>query len=235
MKSQVKFYYVYIITNTVLNKQYVGSRMCYKDNIEDDNYWGSSKYLNEDYKIYGKENFIKEILKKDCKNKKKLLDVETEYILKYNTLESNGYNRFLPNKNYGFHCAGKKASQETREKLSKSHKDSSAWSRGKKLSEKHKNNIGKGNKGKIRTLEMNELNRQRNLGINNPNFGLKRSPETRQKQREAQLGEKNHMYGKHRSEETKKKIHETFKLKRENKFKQEMEGIQATQMSLIQF
>ena len=55
MKKEVTFYYVYIITNLILNKQYVGSRLCYKSKIKNDNYWGSSGYLDEDYKIYGRE------------------------------------------------------------------------------------------------------------------------------------------------------------------------------------
>jgi hypothetical protein len=134
--KKYKFLYVYIITNTVLNKQYVGSHVCYKDSIENDGYWGSSKYLNKDYKIYGKENFKKEILKYNCKNKKHLLDEETKFILRYNTLSPNGYNKFLPNKRYGFHSYGSKLSEnhklaisnaqknkvvsaETRDKLSK--------------------------------------------------------------------------------------------------------------------
>ena len=42
--------YIYIITNTITNKQYVGSRM-YKGNPLKDSYMGSSKQLKEEYKI----------------------------------------------------------------------------------------------------------------------------------------------------------------------------------------
>ena len=55
-----KFYYVYLITNLILNKQYIGSRICYKEDPNTDGYMGSSKYLSGDYKIYGIENFTKE-------------------------------------------------------------------------------------------------------------------------------------------------------------------------------
>lgn len=106
MKKQVKFYYVYIITNMISNKQYVGSRKCYKNKIEDDYYWGSSKYLSADINNYGICNFKKEILKENCKDKIDMLNTETEYILKYNTLSPNGYNRFLPNNKYGFYSNG---------------------------------------------------------------------------------------------------------------------------------
>ena len=124
MKKEPNFYYVYLITNLALNnKQYVGSRMCYAPTPNEDIYWGSSKYLNEDYEIYGKDKFIKEIITTKYTNVKDMLDGETEYILKYNTLAPNGYNRFLPNRKNGFHGGGnigywkgKKQSEETIEK-----------------------------------------------------------------------------------------------------------------------
>lgn len=143
MKKEVKFYYVYVITNLILNKQYVGSKICYKDDIND-NYMGSSKYLNEDYKRYGKENFKKEILEKNYKNIKDMLQGETEYILKYHTLFPNGYNRFLPNKRYGFHTNGIKHTEETKQKMRKPHK---------KLSEETKQKMSNSHKGKKLSFE----------------------------------------------------------------------------------
>ena len=70
----MKIYYVYQIINTILNKQYIGSRV--SKQINDDNYMGSSKYLNEDYEIYGKENFIKKIINDEYKNIDDLLEGE---------------------------------------------------------------------------------------------------------------------------------------------------------------
>jgi hypothetical protein len=44
-------YYIYVISNNINGKQYVGSRKAYIGKPEDDmSYMGSSKYLNEDYK-----------------------------------------------------------------------------------------------------------------------------------------------------------------------------------------
>jgi hypothetical protein len=114
--KEPNFYYIYIITNLILNKQYIGSRMCYKDDPNNDDYWGSSKYLNEDYKIYGKENFTKEIITSDYKNIKDMLEGETKFILEYNTLEPNGYNRYLPNRYPNFYTGNCVVSKETREK-----------------------------------------------------------------------------------------------------------------------
>ncbi|MFA5154118.1 MAG: hypothetical protein WC554_16330, partial [Clostridia bacterium] len=120
MKKEIKFYYVYIITNNVLNKQYVGSRICYKEKINDDNYWGSSKYLDADYLIYGKNNFTKEILKDDYQNVDDMLIGESENMHKYNTFEPFGYNRYDPIKRKGFHTGGCCLTDITKEKLSKS-------------------------------------------------------------------------------------------------------------------
>jgi len=55
------FYYVYIITNNIDNTQYVGSKMCYVRDPYNDNYFGTSKYLNKDILKYGKENFDKKL------------------------------------------------------------------------------------------------------------------------------------------------------------------------------
>lgn len=191
MKKEVKFYYVYLITNLVLNKQYVGSRMCYKNNIEEDNYMGSSKYLHADYEIFGIENFTKQIINFDCVNKIDMLDCETKNILKYNTLAPIGYNKFLPNQRKGFHMGGCKP-----------------WNTGKKgtyhlppETEEHKQKISKANKGKKRNgptwnlgltkktnqsiKKMSDTKKQHKiwLGKNNPNFNGKitNKPEVKEK------------------------------------------------------
>jgi len=101
--------YVYLITNLLSMRQYVGSRI--KSNglpLEDINYMGSSKYLNLDIKMFGKENFKKEIVEivnDDC-SYEYLLDRESFYIEKFNTLEPNGYNRFIPNQKSRFNMVG---------------------------------------------------------------------------------------------------------------------------------
>ena len=141
MTKQIQFYYVYIITNIVLNKQYVGSRICYKDKIEDDNYWGTSKYLKEDYKIYGKHNFIKEILKDNYHNTNDMLNGESEYMHQYNTFAPNGYNRYDPILRKGFHTGGCKHSDKTKNKISESQL-------GHQPSEKTRNKIAQAMTGK---------------------------------------------------------------------------------------
>lgn len=176
MKRQVNFYYVYLITNIILNKQYVGSRICYALTPEEDIYWGTSDYLDADIKIYGIENFTKEIISTEYTNKNDMLNGETFYILKYNTLEPNGYNRFLPNVRKGFHRAGQSTYNIWVEKYGVEIADQKLKECNAKIS---------------KTLK--ELYK---IKENHPMFGRGYLIE----------GEKNGMYNKHHSEKAKKQI-----------------------------
>ena len=67
-EEQVKYYnylptkyYVYLITNLLNGKIYVGARHTEKS-IKNDNYWGSGDRIKLAIKKYGKENFKKEII-----------------------------------------------------------------------------------------------------------------------------------------------------------------------------
>lgn len=160
MKSKTpNFLYVYSITNISLNKKYVGSKMCYKKDPYNDNYWGSSKYLNDDYKIYGKKNFKKEIIQ-FYDNPNIMLNGETEYILKLNTLHPHGYNRYLPDKQPKFHMAGthNKHTELTKIKIGKK-------LRGISLSEETKRKIAISNTGKKRSLEVRKKYSEAKKGI----------------------------------------------------------------------
>lgn len=54
-------YYIYITTNLINQKKYIGKRKC-KCDIAQDTYLGSGKILQSAIKKYGKENFAKNIL-----------------------------------------------------------------------------------------------------------------------------------------------------------------------------
>lgn len=109
------FYYVYKITNKLTGKPYIGSRKYEGDDPYKDDYMGSSIYLNEEMKTIGGVNFEKEILG-FYNSPKESLDMESEMIEKVNTLEPNGYNRYIPNK--GFCRTGQKATDEARSNMS---------------------------------------------------------------------------------------------------------------------
>lgn len=154
-------YYVYVITNTILNKKYIGCRIT-KLNPEDDNYMGSSRYLKQAYKEYGRDKFKKEIVK-TYKNGFDMLNGEVKHILKYDTLEPRGYNRMLPSLNRPF--KHKIMSEETKRKISAATKgrvvsEESMMLRMETLSKRTKEEqqiinekISKGNKGKTHSEE----------------------------------------------------------------------------------
>jgi group I intron endonuclease len=122
--------FIYITTNLINGKQYIGSHSGNKD----DRYLGSGKLLKYSIKKYGREKFKREIL--EICNPSDNLILETKYIKEYNTISPNGYN-ILEN---GGHIIWDK---ELKERLSQNQKN-------KKLSEDHKRKIGKALKGKKR-------------------------------------------------------------------------------------
>ena len=129
-----KYHYVYLTTNLLNGKQYVGDHSTYNLN---DGYLGSGKILKDSIRKNGKENFKREILK-ICESKNKAFDLQIKYINEYNTLAPNGYN-ISPKGGSGtreWHSH----SPETKKKMSESHK-------GKKLSISHREKISNSNRG----------------------------------------------------------------------------------------
>lgn len=122
-----KIFYVYITTNLINRKQYVGDRSCACD-PKKDSYLGSGKYFKHAENNYGKENFKKEILEQ-FNTKKDAFDAQEKYIKKYNTLTPNGYN-ISPK---GGHQCKNGASTESR-KLMSIAKQGNSYKKGKKLS-----------------------------------------------------------------------------------------------------
>ena len=99
--------FVYVTTNLINRKQYVGSHK----GEENDIYLGSGKILLKAIKRYGKENFKKEILE-ECDPSLNLI-LETKYIKEYNTLVPNGYNISVT----GGNGLGGKLNEETKRKI----------------------------------------------------------------------------------------------------------------------
>ena len=211
--------FVYLTTNLINGKQYVGSH----NGEENDSYLGSGRpYFLRALEKYGKENFKREILE-ICDASDNLL-LETKYIKEHNTLIPNGYNisptgghglngklneetkkkisknisgEKHPNWNKPSPMRGKKHSEETLKKMSENRKGKPAWNKGKKWSKETKEKISEKIKGK-----------------NHPNFGKHLSEETKEKIRQS-----NSKVRGPRSEETKRKISEFWKKKRAEKIK----------------
>lgn len=101
---------------------------------------------------------------------------------------------------------GRKHTDESKKKMSMSHKNQKVSEETKKkLSEL---NSGSGNPfyGKHHTKESRKIISIKNSGINSPMYGKKHSKETLEKMRQAKLGEKHPMYGKHFSEKVRENM-----------------------------
>lgn len=96
--------YVYLITNLVNNRKYIGKKNFYftktkqvkgkkkRTKVESDwkDYYGSNKELQADVDKFGKESFKREILKL-CKTKGEFGYYEAKYQFDNNVLESDDY------------------------------------------------------------------------------------------------------------------------------------------------
>lgn len=103
--------FIYITTNIVNGKQYIGSHST--DNMND-GYIGSGRCFLRSVKKYGRKNFKREILE-ECEPSLNLI-LEEKYIKDYNTLSPDGYN-LSPT---GGHGLRGKVSEKTIEKIRKS-------------------------------------------------------------------------------------------------------------------
>jgi group I intron endonuclease len=90
MKMTKKYHFVYITTNLINGKQYVGDHST--NILETDNYLGSGKpYFLRALNEYGVKNFKREILE-FFPTKQESFNAQEKYIQKYNTLIPLGYN-----------------------------------------------------------------------------------------------------------------------------------------------
>ena len=84
----MKYIFVYITTNLLNGKQYVGD---HSTNNLNDGYIGSGyPYFIRAIKEHGKENFKREILE-FFDTKEEAFAAQEKYIIQYNTLAPNGY------------------------------------------------------------------------------------------------------------------------------------------------
>ena len=182
-------YCIYKITNLINGKTYIGQHK-YKD--LNDKYMGSGVHLKRAQKKYGIENFKKDILVFGIVKKSFIDLLEKEYIKFYRSIGKAEYN-VADGGEGGSPNKGKHFSEETKRKMSESHKGigrSEEWRR--KQSEAHK--------GKKR----GPMSEEQKKKISEAHKGYHHSEEVRKKISESHKG-------KSFSDETKRKMSEARK------------------------
>jgi group I intron endonuclease len=180
-------HFVYITTNLINGKQYVGDHST--NNLEKDKYLGSGKTtLKFAIKKYGKINFKREILE-FFPTRKEAFDAQEKYIIKYNTLTPNGYN--ISPKG-GSQCSGG-VSEETKKRMSIAKLNQSIETK-EKISQ---------------TLQNHPVSYETREKIRKSHTGKKQSTQTKEKKHLSMLGKNTNP----KSEKTKEKI----SLKRKGK------------------
>lgn len=186
--------YIYLITNTLNGKIYVGKHST--DNLND-GYMGSGVALHRAYNKYGQEHFSKKILAY-ADTEEKLNWFERFYIKKYHA-RTKGYN--LTDGGEGTLGLTRTFSEEHKRKLSESHKGQTAWNKGVQYTEETKRKLSESHKGQI---AWNKGKKCKQL-----------SEEHKRKISVAIKGRVSPNKGKHHSEEVKRKISEAMKRKKE--------------------
>ena len=209
-EHQNSYGFVYRIICKVNSKIYIGCKFFNKTWKP---YYGSSKKLKNDIKLYGKENFVREILEL-CGTREETISMEMQMHKQLNVSTAktpNGeqlfYNKIIST-GYIPDSTGKTPSAETRLKMSVALKGDKNPMFGKKSP-----NFGKAPSAETRLKLSVALK-----GDKNPMFGKTHSAETRLKLSEANKGDKNPNFGKTRSAETRMKLSEANKGKTPSNF-----------------
>jgi hypothetical protein len=82
------YYIIYKTTNLITAQEYIGCHIT--DNLND-GYLGSGKYLKRAVRLYGKENFKKEIIEY-CSSREEMADAESAYVTEEYVSRSDTYN-----------------------------------------------------------------------------------------------------------------------------------------------
>lgn len=154
--------YIYLTTNTLNSKRYIGMRILRHANINNDcNYLGSGKLLKQAISKYGKDKFLKQILYLSFE-RQDLFQSEIEIIATYGAVEDPMFYNIAHGGN-GVTLRGKNHPRY-----------------GKPLPEGHRKALKNSSrfKGHTHTKESKEQIRKAHLGENNFFYGKKHSLET---------------------------------------------------------
>lgn len=157
-------YYVYLTTNKINNKKYIG-KSSYWDCPSKHNYYGSGVLIKKAVKKYGKENFTKEILE-IFDNENDALQAEIRYIKKFNALEDDNFYNLSTG---GEGMEGMKMTEEIKKKMSESSKGIKSSMYGKTHSQETKEKMSKSRKGKLKSEEWRKKISEGQRGAKNHN------------------------------------------------------------------
>lgn len=198
------FGFIYITTNLIDKKKYIGQKKITKNDNHWKTYLGSGHALKKAIAKYGKENFDRKIID-IAFGFEELNNLELFYTKIFNVVVDREWYNLCYGGGGTKGTAGVKRTEETKQKLREA-----------KLGEKNPNY------NRVYSEEERQKLRDKMSGQGNPmygrsgelspNYGKIFSEETREKIRQATLGEKNHNYGKHMPEEQKEKLREYNKI-----------------------
>lgn len=210
---------IYKATNLINKKCYIGkSEYSIEKRINEHYNRKSNSYFHHSLKKYGKDNFEWSIIK-ECDNVPLLNILETFMIMVHHTfVDEGGYNLTWG----GEGCSGLIHTEETKKKISETHKGNTYWL-GKHHTEESKKKISNNKIGTVITEEARQK-------ISKANTGKKRTEESKKKMSESMKGNQNSsgyiqteehkrkisnsLRGKTHTEEHKRKISESLKRKR---------------------
>ena len=212
--------YIYLITDTTNGMKYTGKHHYHIEGQLDPNYHGSGVIIKNIYRK--RPETLKEEYIKTCYSEEEMCSDEQYYINFYDTLWPNGYNLTEGGD-------GVLPSEESRRKMSESHKGKVPPNKGIPMSEEQKKKLSEINKGKVppnkgkhhteeSKKKMSESHKGLQTGEKHPFFFFFLSEETKKKLSDSLMGlqaaDTHPMFGKHHTEESKKKISEKQKGKK---------------------
>lgn len=185
MKIEKKFNFVYLTICKINGNCYVGSHCTNKENL-DPWYFGGGDLFKLAFKKYGKQNFLRVILKQ-TDNIIEARNLEGKYINLFNTLRPNGYNISpsggMDRGMFGIH------SEESKLQMSRSRLGKEPWNKG-KTGIYSKETIEQMKKNRPDQLGKNNPN-YKNRGKNSPLYGIKFSEDHKKNLAKSKMGGKN--------------------------------------------
>lgn len=202
--------YIYLITNLVNDKKYVGQTIQIPQKRWNEHRWLASnnktqQYIHKALRKYGVDNFKFEVID-ECSSHDELNEAEIEWITRYDTFLGEGYNMTLG----GMSLLGYSHTQETKDKISVANKGNT-YCLGKKLLEDTKEKIRQKALGRTHSEETKQNMSEQRKGERGSFYGKSHTDESNEKNRQSHLGKK-------ASNETKKKMSDMRKGKNNSNY-----------------